>query len=208
MLKPKIFPHVFTYFFVANGGLLGASTLVRRVASRVQGMNDAWTLKAALGGDVRRRLRPRMGSCGSSPSIAHVLSGVARLHGGTSNSIEGWYVIDEERDRCTLNPATFSNALELNWENKMMCVTTFFAQSDSRHPFVRGSRLTVSFLLAPQSCVRLHTSRSRGGVNLHTVLARDSVPSSSAFAWCFKRLLQRLAASWMTTSAEEFVRDE
>ena len=71
--------------------------LVRRVASRVSGMNDAWTLKAVLGGDVRRRLRPRMGSCGSSLSIAHVLSGVAILHGGTSNSIEGWYVIDEAR---------------------------------------------------------------------------------------------------------------
>ena len=42
------------------------------------------------------------------------------------------------------------------------------------------------------------------------MLARDSVPTPSdlnAFAWCFKRLLQRLAASWTTTSAEEFMRD-
>ena len=29
---------------------------------------------------MRRRLRSRMGSCRSSPSIAHVLSGVTRLH--------------------------------------------------------------------------------------------------------------------------------
>ena len=116
-------------------------------------MNKAWTLKAALGGDVRRRLRLRMGSCESSPSIAHVLSGVARLHGGTSNSFEGWYVIDEEGDRCTLNPATFSNALELNWEIKMMCVNTFFARSDARPHLCEG--------LSPDSFLPLGASVSR-----------------------------------------------
>ena len=137
-------------------------------------MNDAWTLKVVLGGDVRRRFKPRMGFCGSSLSFAHVLSGVSRLHGGTSTSIEGWYVIDEEGDRCTLNSTTFSNALELSWEDKRMFITMFLARSDARHTFVRGSRQTAFFLLVPQSCVRLLTSRSRRGVDVHTVFRAPS----------------------------------
>ena len=43
------------------------------------GVHERCLNEAVLGGDVRRRLNPRMGSCGSLPSIAHVLSRVARL---------------------------------------------------------------------------------------------------------------------------------
>ena len=146
MLKLKIFPHVSTHFIVANGGLLGASTLVRRVASRVPRMNDAWTLKAVLGGDVRRRLRPRL-TC-------------LRARAERSGALARWYVqhcrglIDEEGDRSTPNPATFSNTLQLRLENKIMFITILFGQM-RRH--------TDSLKKVVQSRVRLHTSRSRGG---------------------------------------------
>ena len=118
----------------------------------------------------------RRGAAAPDPSdgILRELS-FHRARAERSGALARWYVqlhrgvTDGEGDRSTLNLATFSNTLELSWENQMMFITILLGRSGAPH---------LCEELSPDSFLPLGASVSR--TTSHLSKPRWSRPPHSA----------------------------